>query len=257
MTQIHFELTEGGDDLLVLLHGLGATGAVWSPFVDAAPQHWTGRILVVDLPGHGASGRLARYDMPSVMKHVASVIDSSHSPGGSLRILGHSYGGVVALQLANARLGAEKQRPSPDFIYGLGIKSVWSEAELTGINQLAQKAPKMFAQKTAAESWYRKVAGLAALGEAADASLARGVMATEHQQWCLSQDPAVNAIGRLDMAALTAKLQGRYAFAYGEEDAMIDAANLATLDPGVRSIQGGGHNVMVNNPGAVWTWLGG
>ena len=37
---------------------------------------------------------------------------------------------------------------------------------------------------------------------------------------------------------------------------MIDADNLATLDPAVRSIQGGGHNVMVNNPGAVWAWIG-
>jgi pimeloyl-ACP methyl ester carboxylesterase len=256
MTALHFRLTEGDDDLLVLLHGLGTTGDIWSPFVGAAPQHWTGRILVVDLPGHGASGRLARYDMRSVVSNVAAVIDKSRSASGSLKILGHSYGGAVALELANAGAGAGLRGPSLDFIYGLGIKSVWTQEQVAGIHRLAQKAPKVFDQKETAESWYKKVAGLAALGETADACLARGVMAIEEGQWCLSQDPAVNAITPPDMSALTRNLQGSYALAYGEEDAMVDAGNLATLDPGVRSIAGGGHNVMVNNPGAVWAWLG-
>ena len=245
MAGMYFELTEGGDDLLVLLHGMGATGGIWSPFVDAAPQHWMGRILVVDLPGHGGSDRLARYDMPSVVRSVAAVIGNSRSTTGGLRILGHSYGGVVALALANARPGAALEGLSADFIYGLGIKTVWTEQEVTGINRLAQKAPRMFAKREEAQSWYRKVAGLA-----------RGVMAKEEEQWCLSQDPAVNAITPPDMPALIQNLQGKYALAYGEEDGMIDADNLATLDPAVRSIQGGGHNVMVNNPGAVWAWIG-
>jgi pimeloyl-ACP methyl ester carboxylesterase len=255
MARMHFELTGGGDDLLVLLHGLGATGGIWSPFVDAAPQYWTGRILVVDLPGHGGSDRLAHYDMPSVVRNVAAVIDDSRSSAGSLRILGHSYGGALALELANAYHGASLEGPSPDFIYGLGIKTVWTEQEVAGVHRLAQKAPRMFASREEAESWYRKVAGLAALGEAADACLARGVMAAADGQWCLSQDPAVNAITPPDMPALIRKLQGKYALAYGEDDGMIDAADLAALDPAVRSIAGGGHNIMVNNPGAVWAWL--
>ena len=256
MARLHFEHTEGGDDLLVLLHGLGATGGIWSPFVAAAPQQWTGRILVIDLPGHGGSDRLAGYDMPSVVRNVAAVIDSSRSSSGSLRILGHSYGGAVALELANAQPGACLEGPSADFMYGLGIKTVWTEQEVAGVHRLAQKAPRMFASREEAESWYRKVAGLAALGEVADTCLARGVMATEKGQWCLSQDPAVNAITPPDMPALIQNLQGKYALAYGEEDGMIDADDLATLDPDVRSIVGGGHNVMVNNPGAVWAWLG-
>lgn len=256
MARMHFELTEGGDDLLVLLHGLGATGSIWLPFVAAAPQHWVGRILVVDLPGHGGSGRLAGYDMPSVVRNVAAVIHSSCSSTGSLRILGHSYGGAVALELANAYPETTLEGPSPDFIYGLGIKTVWTEQEVAGIHRLAQKAPRMFASRQEAEDWYRKVVGLAALGEAADTCLARGVMATEEGQWCLSQDPAVNAITPPDMPALTQQLQGKYALAYGEDDGMIDADDLAALDPGVRSIAGGGHNIMVDNPGAVWAWLG-
>ena len=38
---------------LILLHGLGATGQVWDPLVEAAA--WSGRILAPDLPGHGSS----------------------------------------------------------------------------------------------------------------------------------------------------------------------------------------------------------
>jgi pimeloyl-ACP methyl ester carboxylesterase len=37
MTQLYSEDFSGDSDLLVLLHGLGATSDVWSPFVAARP----------------------------------------------------------------------------------------------------------------------------------------------------------------------------------------------------------------------------
>ena len=44
-----------GTDLLVLLHGLGATGAVWAPLLEIIGTRWRGRWFAPDLPGHGSS----------------------------------------------------------------------------------------------------------------------------------------------------------------------------------------------------------
>ncbi|HCU90776.1 MAG TPA: hypothetical protein DGR97_12575 [Gammaproteobacteria bacterium] len=61
MTQLHSEVFDGDSGLLILLHGLGATFDVWSPVVAARPESFTGRIIVMDLPGHGASEHLDDY----------------------------------------------------------------------------------------------------------------------------------------------------------------------------------------------------
>lgn len=251
MAQLYTEITGSGDDLLLLLHGLGATGELWSPFIAAAPADRPGRTMVVDLPGHGASGRLAFYGMAEVAAQVAAAVADELPAAGSFRILGHSYGGAVALEIANRGVAGRL----PDFVYGLGIKSVWTEAELAGIHALARKPPKLFSDRAAARGWYLRVSGLAPLGEVAAACAERGVREVEDGQWCLAQDPRVNAITAPDMAALTAALRGRFALAYGEGDTMVDVEDLRRFDPGARSLAGGGHNIMVDNPRAVWAWL--
>lgn len=250
MAQLYTEISGSGDDLLVLLHGLGASADIWSPMIASRPANWSGRIMAIDLPGHGGSPQLDRYDIPLVAASVAEAIRGQLPGAGFYRVLGHSYGGVVALALAGAATGR-----APDFVYGLGIKTVWAEAELESLHRLAQKPPRLFADRQSAEDWYLKVCGLAGLGVPAPACAGRGVVATDDGQWRLALDARVNAITAPDMAALTRKLAGRFALAYGADDTMVDTEDLSRIDPAVRSLAGGGHNIMVNNPGAVWAWL--
>jgi pimeloyl-ACP methyl ester carboxylesterase len=44
-----------GDPVLLLLHGLGATGDVWDGWRPLLARRWPGRWLAPDLPGHGGS----------------------------------------------------------------------------------------------------------------------------------------------------------------------------------------------------------
>lgn len=44
-----------GDHLLLLLHGLGATGAVWDRLLPLVERSWPGPWAVLDLRGHGRS----------------------------------------------------------------------------------------------------------------------------------------------------------------------------------------------------------
>jgi pimeloyl-ACP methyl ester carboxylesterase len=249
MKQMYAEVSGDGADLLVLLHGMGTTGAIWSPFVAARPRQWLGRILVLDLPGHGASPPLEDYAVPRVAEEVSRAVDA-HLPGtGRYRVLGHSYGGVVALALAGL---AGTRRP--DHVHGLGIKSVWSVSEVSGMHRLAARSPRLFSEPAEAGEWYCKVAGIADLDVGPECA-ERGVVEASPGQWRLAQDPRVHGMTPPDMQALTADLQGCFSLGYGSDDSMVDSADLARCDPSLRRLPGGGHNIMVSNPAAVWEWL--
>ncbi|MGH3507072.1 MAG: alpha/beta fold hydrolase, partial [Nocardioidaceae bacterium] len=76
-----------GEDVLLLLHGLGATGDVWQ---DPGPQ-WPGRWIAPDLPGHGASDPLSDYPFAAMAAELSSLL----GPADAVVVLGHSLGGVL------------------------------------------------------------------------------------------------------------------------------------------------------------------
>jgi pimeloyl-ACP methyl ester carboxylesterase len=120
---------EGGGDgpPILLLHGFG--GAAWN-FTELAPFLHGRRLLIPDLPGHGASEPLPAPSIAGFADAVAGLLDK---PAG---VLGHSMGGVVALRLAERR---------PELVRALvlaaptGISSSTRSAEITlGLAGLVQ-----------------------------------------------------------------------------------------------------------------------
>src|SRR5580658_1309904 len=85
-----------GEPVLLLLHGLGATGDVWEGWRPLLARRWPGRWLAPDLPGHGGSRPLPSYTFETLAGAVAGLV------GEDTRtvVLGHSLGGVVGLALA-------------------------------------------------------------------------------------------------------------------------------------------------------------
>ena len=82
---------------VALLHGLGGSAANWGAV--ARPLARSHRVLVPDLPGHGASPRPQRgADVGSFADAIAAGLRDA----GCRRALvaGHSFGGLVALRLA-------------------------------------------------------------------------------------------------------------------------------------------------------------
>ena len=63
-----------GEPVLVLLHGLGATGDVWGCWWPLLARRWPGRWLAPDLPGHGGSRPLRGYTFESFAAAVASIV---------------------------------------------------------------------------------------------------------------------------------------------------------------------------------------
>jgi pimeloyl-ACP methyl ester carboxylesterase len=87
---------------LVLVHGATADHSRWAPVLPALEERFT--VLAIDRRGRGRSGDAARYAIEREFEDVAAVVDWA---GESVSVLGHSYGGICALEAARLtkRLG--------------------------------------------------------------------------------------------------------------------------------------------------------
>lgn len=84
---------------VLLLHGVPETSTVWR---DVAPGLADGRrVLAPDLPGLGGSSYPGPYDVPSVVGQLVALLDAE-LPGRRVDVVGHDWGGSVALGLAGA-----------------------------------------------------------------------------------------------------------------------------------------------------------
>ncbi|MEU4625616.1 alpha/beta fold hydrolase [Actinoplanes sp. NPDC023801] len=236
---------EGGADgpLLLLLHGLGATGAVWSGWESVLARRWPGRWVAPDLPGHGGSAELAGYTFQALADAVRPLVD----PDGRTVVLGHSLGGVLALTLAG-------QVPLAGVV-GLGIKVAWTGAELDRAGALARRPVTWFDAEAEAITRHLRVSGLAGLVAPEDEAARDGVR-EEGGRWRLALDPRAFGVGAPDMAGLVDRSLSPVVLARGENDPMNTDDQITF--PGVRvsTLAGLGHNAHVEDPQRCMDLLG-
>lgn len=230
-----------GAPVLLLLHGLGATGDVWDGWSDLLDERWPGRWLAPDLPGHGGSDPLTRYSFGAVAAGVANLVQ----PAEPVTVLGHSMGGVVGLVLASGWFGVQV-----DSVVGLGIKVSWTDDELARVRALAERPVAWFDSYDEAANRYLRVSGLAGLLPP-DGPATKAGLREEGGRWRLAQDPATFAIGAPDMAGLLAASRARVTLARGENDEMVSDDQLRALVPSASTLTGLGHNAHVEDPPAV------
>ncbi|MFV2113183.1 alpha/beta fold hydrolase [Micromonospora sp. LOL_025] len=230
-----------GRRVLLLLHGMGATGDVWLPWAPLLERRWAGRWLAPDLAGHGWSPPLPEYSFPGLAARIAAGL----AAGDRLVVLGHSLGGVVALALAARSAGLPV-----DAVVGLGIKAVWSPAELAKAGELAARPVTWFASRDEAARRYLRVAGLTGLF-APDHPVVEAGLRQVDGRWRLAMDPAAFGVGAPDLPALLAATDVPVLLARGEHDPMVTDAQLKELGVPVATLPGLGHNAHVEAPEAV------
>jgi pimeloyl-ACP methyl ester carboxylesterase len=224
--------------VLVLLHGLGATGDVWNGWRPLLARRWPGRWLAPDLPGHGGSPPLAEYTFGGLAEAVAGLAGS----GSPVVVLGHSLGGAVGLALAGDGFAVRVEA-----VIGLGIKVVWADDELQRAQAVAQRPTAWYGSRDEAAARHLRVSGLAGLLPADDLAVDAGLR-EQDGQWRLAMDQGAFAIGAPDMAELLARSRAPVTLARGENDPMNTDQQLARLGVPTVTLPGLGHNAHVESP---------
>ncbi|HEX4999830.1 MAG TPA: alpha/beta hydrolase [Terriglobia bacterium] len=88
-------LRAGTGSPLVLVHGTGASASRWGPVLPAFENRFD--IYALDRRGRGNSGDSPDYSIERECNDIASVLSSVGQPAS---LLGHSYGGICALEAA-------------------------------------------------------------------------------------------------------------------------------------------------------------
>ncbi len=95
--KIAYDDTRTGDTTLLFVHGWGINRAYWSPQVSAFKKSY--RVVTVDLPGFGESGRNRQsWTVENYAKDISAVIKTLQLK--YVILIGHSMSGFIVLETA-------------------------------------------------------------------------------------------------------------------------------------------------------------
>ena len=236
-----------GDSLLLLLHGLGATAAVWRRLLPLVEESWDGRWAAPDLRGHGLSLTEPPYGYGV---HAADMAELAAELGASrVTVLGHSFGGVIGAVLGSGLYGVPVDR-----VVAVGVKVDWTDDEVARAQAMSRRPPQVFANSLEAAERHLKLAGLRDLVDPAD-PVARAGVRIGDGGWVAALDPrAFGAVGPsvetvLSRSAVPLRL------AAGAQDPMVGLDAMRRVDPDAVLLDGVGHNAHWEAPDAVWSLL--
>jgi pimeloyl-ACP methyl ester carboxylesterase len=200
-----------------------------------------GRSLAPDLPGHGAAQWATGYSVGGAAAAIAAAVAGE----SELCVVGHSFGGYVALALASGWFGVRVRA-----VLTVGTKLSFSDEERSRAADLARRPARIFATRAEAVERYRRVSGLDAGLAPGDALLARGT-ARDGAGHRLAADPATLAVVVPPFGALVAAAACPVLASRGEHDPLVSSAELRAAVPGAVDVPGLGHNLHVEAPQAL------
>ena len=236
-----------GEHLLLLLHGLGATGAVWDRLLPLVQAAWPGAWAVPDLRGHGRSPAELPYGYAVHAADVAALVAGSGA--ARVTVLGHSFGGVVGAVLAGGWYGVQVAQ-----VVAVGVKIDWTDDEVARARSLAARPPQVFATAAEAAERHLRLAGLTGLVDPSSEVARAGVREVDGG-FAVAFDPrAFGAVGP-PVEEVLSRAVAPLRLAAGAGDPMVGLDAMRRVDPGAVLLGGAGHNAHWEAPDAVWSLL--
>ena len=121
--RIDYDDACGAGPTVVLVPGSCSTGAAWRPVIAA----WEGqfRCVTTSLLGYGGTAERRTAQDPCI-SHEAEILEQViRKAGGPVHLVGHSFGGVVALAVALRNRVKEAIAAMIDFYGGSGTYASW------------------------------------------------------------------------------------------------------------------------------------
>jgi pimeloyl-ACP methyl ester carboxylesterase len=240
MSTLFTETFGAGSPTLVLLHGVGATGAAFTPLREKLGK-WPGKIVVPDMRGHGRSPHEKHYGMG----HHAADIADLFGRGEAIHVVGHSMGGAVALTLANGLYGVNVVKLS-----AFGVKEDWTADELAKGAAFGESPVRWFETRDAAAERFLKVSGLFGHIELSSPLADTGIVA-DGGRWRLAADNRTVTAAGATCGQMAAPVRVPYQLFCGGRDPMVSVAQLKPIDPNAFSIGECGHNPHIEAPEEV------
>jgi pimeloyl-ACP methyl ester carboxylesterase len=134
----------GGEGSAVLiLHGLGGSSSEWSEVARSLSRRY--RVIALDLRAHGKSDKgLADVSPEAYRADVCAALE--HLKLGSVSLVGHSFGGYIALAVASDR---------PDLVHGLIVVEASAAAAYSkAISDWFRSWPVPFSDRDEAERFF-------------------------------------------------------------------------------------------------------
>jgi pimeloyl-ACP methyl ester carboxylesterase len=165
-TRIALECAGSGPGLLIV-HGGSGDRKRWKPLLPLFAKHFT--VCAMDRRGHGESVDSAEYSLKKEFDDVAAVVRSMQ---GQVAVLGHSYGGICAMQAALLEKKISKlvlyEPPIEDLdhtavanamekLIGAGQRD---EALVTFLREVVMVSPSEIELMRTRPSWKDRVAGI-------------------------------------------------------------------------------------------------
>jgi pimeloyl-ACP methyl ester carboxylesterase len=233
-----------GAPLLLLLHGLGASAAVWDGLIPILRERWPGRWLAPDFRGHGRSSHAAPYGYGMHAADIAALLAADDD----VVILGHSMGGPVALALATQWYGVHVRA-----VVAFAVKPDFNAEEVARILAVGRTSYRWFDTREAATERQIAVAGLRGLIDPGDPRAALGVTEADGK-FRIAMDPAANLVLGPELPDMLAAAQAPVHFAAGDRDPLVAVDAMRAVAPAAHVFPGCGHNVHVEDPQALWAF---